>query len=169
LDYKFDVCVEVSYDDSCSSVKYRMGTGLGYWVVMTPYEPAIGKSTPTPSSEQAVFESGYPYEMVLEFTNWWLQGDITNENYLKSLQILSGKETDNGIKTNGIFTEPPILVLSEPPTSNPAAHENEDFSSVAAHLIGMSPFNEENKNELTDEEEKIFILWLKTKDTLKPN
>jgi len=100
--------------------------------------------------------------MVLEFTNWWLQGDITNENYLKSLEILSGKETDSGIKTNTILTEPPILVLSEPPTSNPAAHENEDFSNVAANLIGMSPFYEEKKDKLTDEEEKIFILWLKT-------
>jgi len=162
LDYKFDVCVEVSYDDSCASVKYRMMTDRGYWIVMTPYEQALGKSVPTPSSEKAVFESGFSSQMVLEFTNWWLQGDITNENYLKSLEILSGKETDSGIKTNGIFREPPLLVLSEPPTSNPAAHENEDFSNVAANLIGMSPFYEENKDKLTDEEEQIFILWLKT-------
>jgi len=78
------------------------------------------------------------------------------------LEILSGKVTGKGIKTNGILTEPPILVLSEPPNSNPAAHENEDFSNVAAHLLGMSPFYEEKKNKLTDEEEEIFILWLKT-------
>jgi len=162
LDYKYDVCVELTYDESCSSVKYRMDTDRGYWTVMIPYQPAIGKSTPTPSSENAVFESGYPSQMVLEVTNWWLEGDITNENYLKSLQILSGKETGNDIKTNGILKEPPILVLSEPPTFNPAAHENEDFSNVAAQLIGMSPFYEENKDNLTDQEEEIFILWLKT-------
>jgi len=162
LDYKYDVCVELNYDESCSSVKYRMDTDRGYWTVMIPYEPAIGKSIPSPSSEKAVFESGYPSQMVLEVTNWWLEGDITNENYLKSLQILSGKETGEGNKINTILTEPPVLVLSEPPTSNPAAHENEDFSNVAAQLLGISPFYEENKDNLTDQEEQIFILWLKT-------
>ena len=41
-DERYDHCVEVSYDSSCSDVKTKI---IGYrhnWTVMAPYEPAIG-------------------------------------------------------------------------------------------------------------------------------
>ena len=44
LDAKYDYCVEVEYDSSCSSVKTTIKGDTGNWVVMTPYQQAIGKS-----------------------------------------------------------------------------------------------------------------------------
>ena len=36
---------------------------------------------------------------------------------------------------------------------------DENFSDIVS-ILAMSPFNEENKNILSTEEEGIFILWL---------
>jgi len=163
LDQKFDICVEYTYDESCSLIKTRIETDRSSWVVMAPYEAAIGKSVPTPSSEKAVFDSFFQKKMAVEVTNWWLQGDITNENYVKSLQILSGKKIGEDIKTNGILAESPLTVLSEPPTWNKVSQKNENYSQVAAYLLSMSPFIVEEKDTLSDQEEEIFVLWLKTK------
>ena len=162
LDEKFDICVEVDYNDSCLSVKTRIETDSSSWVVMQPFEPAIGKSVPPPSSEKAIFDSPFQTKMVIEFTNWWLKGDISNENYVKSLQILSGKQRGEAIESTGILAEPSMLVLSEPPTWKKSQEIEENFSDIVS-ILAMSPFNEENKNLLSSEEEGIFILWLKTK------
>jgi len=162
LDEKFDICVEVDYNDSCLSVKTRIETYRSNWVVMQPFEPAIGKTVPPPSSENALFDSPFQTKMVLEFTNWWLKGDISNENYVKSLQILSGKQRGESIESKGILAEPSMLVLSEPPTWKKSQEIEENFSDIVS-ILAMSPFNEENKNILSTEEEGIFILWLKSK------
>ena len=163
LDQKFDFCVEYDYDDTCSSVKTRIETELGLWVVMAPYEDAIGKSIPDPSSEKAAFDSPFQAKMVMEVTNWWLAGDVSNENYVNSLKILSGEKIGEDIKTNGILAEPPMIALSEPPTWKKGQQINESPSQVAEYLLAMSPFIEEGKEILSTEEEEIFILWLKTK------
>jgi len=130
---------------------------------MAPYEAAIGKSVPTPSSEKAVFDSFFQKKMTIEVTNWWLQGDITNENYVKSLQILSGEKIGEDIKTSGILAESPLTVLTEPPTWNKIPHKNENYSQTAAYFLSMSPFITEEKDALSDQEEEIFVVWLKTK------
>ena len=163
LDQKFDNCVEVSYDDSCLSVKTRMETDRATWVVMAPYEPAIGKDVPTPSSDNASFDSFYQKEMAIEVTNWWLQGDITNENYVKSLQILSGTQTDEGIKSNGILAEPQITVLTEPPTENKLPLNIENYSQVSTNLLSKSPFLAEENETLSNQEEDALILLVKSK------
>jgi len=163
LDQKFDICVEDTYDDSCSLIKTRIETDRASWVVMAPYEDAIGKSVPTPSSEKAVFDSFFQKKIAIEVTNWWLQGDISNENYVKSLQILSGEKIGEDIKTNGILAESPLTVLTEPPTWNKIPQKNENDSQVAAYLLSMSPFITEEKDTLSDQEEEIFVVWLKTK------
>ena len=163
LDDKFDFCVEVEYnEEDCSSIKTRIETDRSSVVVMSPYPLAIGKSIPQ-STEKAVFGSLYQKEMVLEFTNWWVQGNISNENYVKSLQILSGIESGDGIETVGIISKPSMVVLFEPPTSEKPQQTNEDFSEITQSLLRMSPFNEDNKNKLSPEDEQVFILWLKTK------
>ena len=163
LDQKFDICVEDTYDDSCSLIKTRIKTDSASWVVMAPYEDAVGKSVPTPSSEKAVFDSFFQKKIAIEVTNWWLQGDISNENYVKSLQILSGEKIGEDIKTNGILAESPLTVLTEPPTWNKIQHKNENYSQVAAYFLSMSPFIVEEKDILSNQEEEIFVLWLKTK------
>lgn len=163
LDQKFDICVEDTYDDSCSLIKTRIKTDRASWVVMAPYEDAIGKSVPTPSSKKAVFDSFFQKKMAIEVTTWWLQGDITNENYVKSLQILSGEKVGEDIKTNGILAESPLTVLTEPPTWNKIQHKNENYSQIAAYFLSMSPFITEEKDILSNQEEEIFVVWLKTK------
>jgi len=163
LDQKFDICVENTYDDLCSLVKTRIETERSSWVVMAPYEPAIGKSVPTPSPEQAVFDSLFQQKMAIEVTNWWLNGDITNENYVKSLQILSGGKIGEDIQTNGILAESPLTVLTEPPTWNKNLQKNETSSQIPEYLLSMSPFIAEEKDTLSSQEEEIFFLWLKTK------
>ncbi|MFB5631457.1 MAG: tetratricopeptide repeat protein [Nitrosopumilaceae archaeon] len=160
LDQKFDICVESSYDDLCALVKTSVETDRSSWVVMAPYKPAIGKAIPSPSSDKAAFDSVFQKEMAIEITNWWLKGDITNENYLKSLQILSGKNNGQNIITNGILAESPFTVLTEPPTWKKIPKQNKNYSQVSANLLSMSPFNVKEKNSLSNQEEEILISWL---------
>ena len=163
LDEKFDTCVEEQYDDSCSLVKTRIETDRAFWTLMAPYESAIGKSVPEPSSDKAVFNSYYQAKIILEITDWWLQGDISNENYVKSLQILSGEKIGDKIKTKGILAEPSLVVLTEPPSTDKTQQVNEDFSKYPAYLLDMSPFSSKGKADFSIQDKEIFILWLKTK------
>lgn len=163
LDQKFDTCVEKQYDESCSSVKTRIETDRSLWTVMAPYEPAIGKEVPKPNSDKAVFDSYYQAKIILEITDWWLQGDISNENYVKSLQILSGEKIGDKLKTKGILAEPPLVVFTEPPSTDKTQQVSEDFSKYPAYLLDMSPFSSKGGEDFSAQDKDIFILWLKTK------
>ena len=114
IDYKFDRCVEEEYDNLCSTIKTRVETERAFWTVMIPYEQAIGKDPPTPLIPEVSLESPYQITMIKEITNWWLDGEISDENYIQSLKILSGKVDREKIIPDGVFKNSAIQMLTEP-------------------------------------------------------
>ena len=88
LDYKFDSCVEGVYDDLCSTIKTRIGSEGADWTVMIPYAPAIDKKPPAPLVEKVSLNSPEQKIMIKEITKWWLDKEISDENYINSLKML---------------------------------------------------------------------------------
>jgi len=118
LDKKYDYCVEEVYDGSCSSVKTTIKGSSSDWVVMKPYQPAIGKKIITNSTDPTFFNSQFKREMFAEITSWWLEGDISDEKYAKSLELLTG-ETNIKDRIGGFFSkESSYLILADPPKNN---------------------------------------------------
>ena len=163
LDSKFDSCVEGMYDNSCSTVKTTIHTKSSDWVVMMPYAPAIGKDPPLPLVQKVSLESPIQTTMIKEITNWWLDGEISDENYINSLNILSGKSSDGKIIPNGIFQDSALLILAEPQNGNngtlsadTSLEITKNFDKLNASIVGKH-------SNFSSEEEKIFLEWLETK------
>ena len=140
LDKKYDICVEGGYDESCSLVKTKIETQRADWIVMAPYEPAIGKNPYTFESSMENHNSPYQDQMMLEITKWWLQKDITDENYLKSLQILSGNEKNDELKSLELFASSPLKILTEPSHDKKEFTERETPFELTNHAMRMMPF-----------------------------
>jgi hypothetical protein len=114
LDYKFDSCVEGVYDNLCSTIKTRIETSRADVTVMIPYEKAIGKEPQFHPIEKVSLNSPYQKTMMIEITKWWINKEISDENYINSLKILSGKTDDEMIVPNGVFQSSAFLILAEP-------------------------------------------------------
>ncbi len=164
IDYKFDRCVEEKYTELCSTIKTRIETERSFWTVMMPYAPAIGKPLTTLLEEKISLESTYQKTMIKELTNWWIDGEISNENYIKSLKILSGKVDDGKVIPNGIFKNSAILMLTEPRHDNTAISEddsnkiNENFNEINFSIT-------KNQTVFSKTDHDIFLNLLNTKAT----
>jgi len=164
LDYKFDSCVEGVYDKLCSTIKTTIETQRSDWVVMIPYEPAIGKDPPLPLIEKVSLESPMQTTMIIEITNWWLDGEISDENYINSLNILSGKSSDEKIIPNGIFQDSALLILAEPQNDNDNGTLTVDVSSkITKNFDELNASIIRKHSNFSSEDEKIFLEWLETK------
>ena len=164
LDYKFDSCVEGSYDNLCSTIKTTIDTQRSDWVVMIPYEPAIGKDPPLPLIEKVSLESPIQTTMIIEITNWWLDGEISDENYINSLNILSGKSSDEKIIPNGIFQDSALLILAEPQNDNDDGTLTADASlKITKNFDDLNTSIVRQHSNFSSEDEKIFLEWLETK------
>ncbi len=164
IDYKFDRCVEEEYDSLCSTIKTRIETSRAFWTVMIPYELAIGKDPPEPLVQNVSLESPYQSVMIKEITNWWLEGEISDENYIKSLKILSGKADDNNVIPDGVFKNSALQMLTEPRHD----YQNKTLSKEDSNQITEN-FNEinlsitKNQTNFSDAEQKIFLEGLQIK------
>jgi tetratricopeptide (TPR) repeat protein len=164
VDYKFDRCVEEVYDSLCSTIKTRIETSRAFWTVMIPYELAIGKNPPEPFVQNVSLESPYQSEMIKEITNWWLEGEISDENYIKSLKILSGKADDKNVIPDGVFKNSALQMLTEPRHD----YQNKTLSKEDSNQITEN-FNEinlsitKNQTNFSDAEQKIFLEGLRIK------
>lgn len=164
LDYKFDSCVEGSYDNLCSAVKTRIGTDGADWTVMVPYEPAIGMEPPKHMIENVSLDSQYQTLMMMEITNWWLDKEISDENYINSLKILSGKETSKEIVSNGVFQNSALLILTEPQNENQnQTISKKDTTTLTEDFLKLNDSIVENMTDFSASDEKIFLDWLETK------
>ena len=164
LDYKFDSCVEGAYDNLCSSIKTTIDTQRSDWVVMIPYAPAIGKDPPLPLVEKVSLESPIQTTMIIEITNWWLDGEISDENYINSLNILSGKSSDDKIIPNGIFQDSALLILAEPQNDNDNGTLSVDTSlAITKNFDDLNASIVRKHSNFSSEDEKIFLEWLETK------
>jgi len=164
IDYKFDRCVEGEYNSLCSTVKTRIETNRASWTVMIPYEPAIGREPPTPLVQKVSLESPYQTAMIKEITNWWLDSGISDENYIKSLKILSGKADDKMLIPHGVFKNSALLLLTEPRND----YQNKTLSKEHSNKI-MEDFLKinlsitKNQTYFSASEEKIFLELLQIK------
>jgi tetratricopeptide (TPR) repeat protein len=166
LDYKFDSCVEGAYDDLCATIKTRVETSQAYWTVMIPYEPAIGKEPQLYTVEKAVLNSPYQRTMMMEITNWWLEKEISDENYIDSLKILSGKADDDTIVPNGVFQSSSLLILAEPKNNlkNEQLHA-EISNELIQKILNLDSSITANQTTFSSEDEKILLEWIE-KETI---
>lgn len=169
LDKKYDYCVEVAYDDSCYSVKTTIKGISRDWVVMKPYQPAIGKKIITNTTASTIFDSQFKQEMFSEITSWWLAGDISDEKYAKSLELLTGKD---GIRdrTGKFFSkESSHVILTEPSKDKKIDFSDKEMvakwiSQKAEEVLYMVPGVQEYQWSFFEEENEIeFPLWFKTR------
>lgn len=164
IDYKFDRCVEGEYDSLCSTIKTRVETYRAFWTVMIPYEPAIGKDPPKPVVQQITLDSPYQTAMIKEITNWWVEGEISDENYIKSLKILSGKADKKNVIPDGMFKDSAFLMLAEPRND----YENKtlskyDSNQITEKFLGINLLITRNQTQLSEVEKEIFLELLQIK------
>ncbi len=170
LDAKYDACVEGKYSASCSEVKTRISTDTGYYVVMKPYEPAVGQSLFVSEEFESILDVSFKKDMIAETTTWWLEGKITDEDYLQSLEILSGwVDFENRIAGGFASADRANVFLTEPPKdSNQEAIEQQVISKWTEQktldIQEMITYTEEQERILTTEEEdKSLPQWFKTR------
>ena len=164
IDYKFDRCVEGEYSSLCSTIKTRIKTSRALWTVMIPYEPAIGRDPPASLVQKVSLESPYQTGMIKEITNWWLDGEISDENYIKSLKILSGKADNEKLTPVGVFKNSALLMFTE--TRHDYQNKTlskDDSNQITENFLEINLSITKNQTALSASEEKIFLKGLQIK------
>jgi len=158
IDYKFDRCVEGEYNSLCSTIKTKIETDRASWTVMIPYESAIGIDPPTPLVQKVSLESPYQSSMIKEITNWWLDGEISDENYIKSLKILSGIADDKKLIPQGVFKNSALLLLTEPRNDyQNKTLSKDDSNKIMENFLEVNLSITKNQTYFSASEEKIFL------------
>jgi len=158
IDYKYDRCVEEEYTSLCSTIKTKIETNQAFWTVMIPYGPAIDKEPPAPLVQKVSLKSPYQTAMIKEITNWWHDGEISDENYIKSLKILSGKADNKNVIPDGVFKDSAYLFLAE--TSNDIENKTlakSDSTQITDNFFEMNLAITKNQTYFSESEEKIFL------------
>ena len=164
IDYKFDRCVEGEYHSLCSTIKTRIETNSADWTVMIPYELAIERDPPAPLVQKVSLESPYQTAMIKELTYWWLDGEISDENYIKSLKILSGKANDKNVIPDGVFKNSALQMLTE--TRHDYQNKTlskEDYNQITDNFLEINLSITKNQTNLSANEQKAFLEWLQIK------
>jgi hypothetical protein len=166
LDYKFDSCVEGAYDDLCATIKTRVETSRANWTVMIPYEPAIGKEPQFHPVEKVAINSPYQKTMMMEITKWWVNKEISDENYINSLKILSGKTDNQTTVPNGIFQSSAILILAEPQNNLKDKQTHAEISNeLTEKILNLDSSITANQTTFSLQDEKILLEWLEKEAT----
>jgi len=164
IDYKFDRCVEGEYHSLCSTIKTRIKTNSAEWTVMIPYEPAIGRASPAQLVEKVSLESPYQTTMIKEITNWWMDGEISDENYIKSLKILSGKVDNKKVIPDGVFKNSALQMLTEPRHDyQNKTLSKDDSNQIRENFLEINLSITKNQTNFSASEKKIFLEWLQIK------
>ncbi len=164
IDYKYDRCVEGEYNSLCSTIKTRIETNRSYWTVMIPYAAAIGLDPPIPLVQKVSLDSPYQTAMIKEITNWWTDGEISDENYIKSLKILSGKTDAKNIIPAGVFKNSALLMLTDNRHDNQnKTLSKDDSDQITEKFLQINLSITNNQTNLSASEKKVFIEWLKIK------
>ncbi len=170
LDARYDYCAEVKHDESCYEIKTRM-EAFGHDVsVMKPYESAVGQSLFVSEKAEPILDVSFKRDMIAETTSWWLEGKITDGDYLRSLEILSGMtDFENRIGGGFASADRAYVVLTEPPKDqNQDAIEQQVISEweeqKTLDIQEMITYTREQKTILTTEEpDKGLPQWFKSR------
>ena len=148
----------------CSTIKTRIETSRADWTVMISYAPAIGKKPPAPLVEKVTLNSPEQKIIIKEITKWWLDEEISDENYINSLKILSGKINDKEITPEGIFKDSALLILAEPQNNLKNEQPHSEISSeLTQKILNLDSSITANQTAFSSEGEKIFLEWLEKK------
>jgi len=168
-DARYDYCAEVEHDESCYEVKTRMEGYRHDFSVMKPYEPAVGQSLFVSEKAESILDVSFKKDMITEITSWWLEGKITDEDYLTSLKILTGMtEFENRVAGGFASADRANMILTEPPKDpNQGAIEqvvSEWSEQKTLDIQEMITYTDEQKRILTTEEpDKGLPQWFKTR------
>ena len=100
--------------------------------------------------------------MLKEITNWWIDGKIEDENYLKSLEIFSGKINEDGNRV--LLNENSKIILTESPKE-----EKNILSEIVKpyerpqNIFAMTPFSEDVETFSTSKHTEQFPSWFITR------
>jgi len=170
LDARYDYCAEVKHDISCYEVKTRLKGIAHDYSVMKPYEPAVGQSLFLSEKAESILDVSFKKDMIAETTTWWLEGKITDEDYLRSLEILSGMtDFENRIAGGFASADRANVFLTEPPkNTNQDAIEQQVVSEWSEQktfdIQEMITYTYEQKRILTTEEpDEGLPQWFKSR------
>jgi len=168
-DAKYDYCVEVANDVSCNDAKTRI-TGISQrYTVMTPFPSAIGQKLVDAEPTKVIFDNAFKTDMIAEITGWWVEGKILDEDYVKSLKILTGvSDFEKRIAGGFASADSAHMILTEPPKDVVDVEALEDSSQWSDEKMydieQMITFTDEQKRILTTEEpDKEIPQWFKSR------
>ena len=162
LGYKYDQCIEGSWEATCSNVLTHV-YGDHYFTkatVMAPYQPAIGKKlftlendtatndSATSDTSSSVANSQIVMSMQKEITKWWLAGKINDTEYTKVLGYMVDK-------SGGVMTAdklPPNVILFDGPDGikeNATFYDTGSEQKLKGSLLNRIPFKSENTTDLS--------------------
>jgi len=169
LDAKYDYCVEVAHDESCLTVKTRLNGNHASWTVMAPYEPAIGKKIISNHTDARVVDLQLNKETISEITSLWLDGNISDEKYAKTLEKLSVKQSTRDKNNEFYSKESPFFILSEPPKQMKADVSKSEMTSnwmkeKSENVAYMIPSAKKLQWDIPIEKNEVeFPDWMKEK------
>jgi len=160
LDTKYDECIDGHRDNTCSNVMSHV-YGDHYFtsaVVMTPYQPAIGKKlipvqndTAKNITSNGVADSQLVMNMQKEITKWWLAGKINDTDYSKELGYIVGNP-DGAMKIdelphNVMFADGPNGIKENTTIYDAGSGVKQEDSVILKRI----PFKQENTTSLSDQ------------------
>lgn len=170
LDAKYDFCVEENYDEEkCLPVKTIMNTDGNRWTVMAPYADAVGKKVFSNETDKDKVISQYKIAILAEITQWWLEERITDEQFAKSLEILTEEEIDFRNTVEFISKDSKNVIFADPPKDlKDNLLESDKTKEWIKHreknIMSMVPFAKNIKEEIpNDELQKELPQWFKTR------
>ncbi len=165
-DSRYDYCVENHKSASCEGVTEKIKSekfGASY-IVMAPYESAIGESFHLESEDIFLYDT--EIQMLSEITKWWKEGKISDYYYAKSLEILSGVSSERIVNSEeSLIKNSKFILVAEPPKT--VQNDNSiDIISKSQEIlenlhIGDFEFEQNTDIEIPGWFKTSSELWLK--------
>ncbi len=169
IEQEYDECVaEFTINDACEDTKLtiRAKNGVRNFVVMKPYESAIGNSMIKYVPDEI---NSSVLDLHREMTSLWLQGSIDDNAYISTIKHLVDPNVDNNVNsTNPVPQIQNGFIIYEHvkyKETNWYEHLNPTNSdNTLPTLLGHIPFEQTEQSEITIQED--FPNWFKTRALL---
>jgi len=168
-DAKYDYCTEVEYDESCNDVKTRVLGSNHDLTVMKPYQPAVGKGLFGFEKAKSILDDSFKRDVIMDITTWWLEGKISDDDYLKSLEKLTGwSDYEKRVAGGFASADRATMILTEPPKHTTQDTTKDDVSEWSEQktldIQEMITYTYEQKRLLIAEEVgEGFPQWFKSR------
>ncbi len=138
-DQKYDYCIENHNSESCIGVTAKIKSknyGASY-IVMAPFESAIGESFHLESDDIYLYST--EIQMLSEITKWWLEGQISDYYYAKSMEILSGYSSERLLDSQeSLMKSSDFILVAEPPKN--IQDESLNLTTKSEEILKNIPF-----------------------------